>query len=84
MNNNFLLPELPSIDEPHIKKDALEMEVYNSIERYFPLAEDLENMLPAQRRKRQLAAEVCAICFSLAGDFLMSQDESVLDDYNFI
>ena len=67
MKNNFLLPELPSVEDS-----------------FMPTIDTLSELLPEQRRKRQLAAEVCAICFSLAGDFLMSQDESVLDDYNFI
>ena len=81
MNDNLLLPDL---SKSNIKKDMLELEAYNSIQRLLPLTEEFEDMLPENQRKKKLAAQVCAICYALAGDFLDSQDESVLDDYNFI
>lgn len=75
---------LPDLSKPNIKKDMLELEAYNSIQRLLPLTEEFEELLPENQRKKKLAAQVCAICYSLAGDFLESQDESILDDYNFI
>ena len=75
---------LPDLTKPNIKKDILELEAYNSIQRLLPLTEEFEELLPENQRKKKLAAQVCAICYSLAGDFIDSQDLSVLDDYNFI
>ena len=81
MNDNYLLPDL---GKPNIKKDMLELEAYNSMQLLLPLTEEFEELLPENRRKKKLAAEVLSICYSLAGDFVESQDESILDDYNFI
>ena len=81
MNDNYLLPDLSKLN---IKKDMLELEAYNSIQRLLPLTGDLEELLPENQHKKKMAAQVCAICYALAGDFLELQDESILDDYNFI
>lgn len=81
MNDNYLLPDL---GKPYIKKDMLELEAYDSIQRLLSLTEEFEELLPENQRKKKMAAQVSAICYALAGDFLEMQDESILDDYNFI
>ena len=83
MNNiqNYLLPD---VNQSYIKKDILEAEAYDSIQRCLPLTEDLENLLPENQRKKRLAIELCSICYSLAGGFIETQDESILDDYDWI
>ena len=80
-DKSYLLPDL---SKPNIKKDILELEAHDSIQRLLPLTEEFEDLLPENRRKKKLAAQVCAICYSLAGDFIESQDESIMDDYNWI
>ena len=55
---------------------------YEDINRLLPTAEYIESLSPERHRRDKLAAEVLAICYTLAGPFLETQDESILDDYN--
>ena len=76
----YLLPDLSTT----YKNNMSDIDCDEQIKRLLPLTEDLIALSPETQRKRRLAAQVLGICYSLAGDFLESQDESVLDDYNFI
>ena len=76
----YLLPDLSTT----YKNNMSDIDCDEQIKRLLPLTEEFEELLPENQRKKRLAAQVCAICYSLAGDFIESQDFSILDDYNFI
>lgn len=82
-NRDLLLPELrygrrtgghPSREDDYGYE--------NDINRLLPTAEYIESLNPEKQRKLKLAAEMLGMCYSLAGDFIISQDETILDDYN--
>ena len=75
---NYLLPDLSGgrgIEDIQLEEPA---------DAFLPTIDTLADLLPEQRRKKMLAAQFMGICLSLAGDFIMSQDESVMDDHNWI
>lgn len=80
LDNDLLLPEIhygrSKVGHPSRKDE------YEDINRLLPTAEYIESLSPDRYRRDKLAAEVLAICYSLASPFLESQDESILDDYN--
>ena len=76
----YLLPDLSTA----YKNNMSDIDCDEQIKRLLPLTEELEEMLPENQRKKKLAAQVLGICYALAGNFLEIQDESILDDYNFI
>lgn len=80
LDNDLLLPEI-LYGRSKVGHPSREDE-YEDINRLLPTAEYIESLSPEKRRRDKLAAEVLAICYSLAGPFLESQDESILDDYN--
>ena len=83
IDNDLLLPEIRfgrhRAGHPSREDDY---DYDNDINRIFPTAEYIESLSPEKHRRDKLAAEVLAICCSLAGPFLESQDESILDDYD--
>ena len=54
----------------------------NDINRILPTAEYIDSISPETQRKLHLATQVSNLCCSMAGEFVESQDESILDDYN--
>ena len=77
-NREYLLPDIIN-PSSLLDKDYAE---YQDLP--FPVIDTLIELLPERRRQRELAAKMNNICYSLARDLLESQDESVIDDYNFI
>ena len=79
-NEELLLPEIQfgGRSSGHPSRE----DEFEDINILLPAAEYIESLNPERHRKEKLAAEVLAICYSLAGPFLESQDESILDDYN--
>lgn len=80
LDNDLLLPEIHygrrSVGHPSREDE------YEDVDRLLPTAEYIESLNPEKHRRDKLAAEVLAICYALASPFLESQDESILDDYN--
>lgn len=80
IDSDLLLPEIchgrRRIGHPSREDD------YEDINRLLPTTEYIESLSHEKHRKAKLAAEILAICYTLAGPFLESQDESVLDDYS--
>ena len=74
----YLLPDITK-SSSLLDKDYAESQDFP-----FPTIDTIIELLPERRRQRKMAAKINTICYSLAGDFLESQDESVMDDYNFI
>ena len=84
-DNIFIMPEIQygrrTGGHPS-REDYYDYDNDIDINRLLPTAEYIESLNPEKQRKLKLAAEVLSICWSLAGDFVMSQDENILDDYN--
>ena len=55
---------------------------YEDINRLLPTAEYINSLNPVKQAKLRLAAQVFSLCWSMAGELIETQDESILDDYN--
>ena len=55
---------------------------YEDINRLLPTAEYINSLNPVKQAKLRLAAQVFSLCWSMAGELIETQDESILNDYN--
>ena len=83
INEDFLLPDLcygrRRVGHPS-REDYYDYD--NDINRIFPTAEYIDSINPEKQTKLRIAAHVSSLCWSMAGESVESQDESILDDYN--
>ena len=54
----------------------------NDCNRLLPTTEYIDSLNPVKQAKLRLAAQVFSLCWSMAGELIETQDESILDDYN--
>ena len=82
-NRDLLMPEI-QCDRRTGKHPSREDYYDNDVDinRILPTAEYIESLSPEKQRKLKLAAALFGTCWALAGDYVMSQDENILDDYN--
>lgn len=80
IDSDLLLPEIwqgrRKVGHPSREDD------YEDINRLLPTAEYIDSLNPVKQAKLRLAAQVFSLCWSMAGELIETQDESILDDYN--